>query len=87
MGRSQVANTDRPETVVPAWVADATKDLPPFLTKDEIVAFLRVSLRSVDRLLDSGRLTRIKPVNGAPRGRCLIARASIVRLLVESEVA
>jgi hypothetical protein len=56
----------------------------PWLTKAQTAELLGyVALRSIERLVDDGRLTATRLSRGPRPGRVLIERASIARLLAD----
>lgn len=68
-------------TEPPAWVVDATRDLPPLLRLKEVCAALRVHDRTVRRLIKSGRLHALK-YGEAGSSRIIVPRAEIARYLL-----
>lgn len=61
---------------VPEWIAEVLDGLPPLLTLGELAKTLRVSQRTVRRLIDAGRLFRVRSRETGP-SRVLIPRSSL----------
>lgn len=63
------------------WVRDVVAKLPPLATMSETADTLRMSRRTVSRLLVQGRLNAVRTGVGGGSSRVLIARAEIARFL------
>lgn len=63
------------------WVRDVVAKLPPLATISETAKTLRMSARTVSRLLAQGRLNAVRTGVGGGSSRVLIARAEIARFL------
>lgn len=63
------------------WVRDVLVKLPPLATISETAETLRMSRRTVSRLLVQGRLNAVRTGVGGGSSRVLIARAEIARFL------
>ena len=65
-------------------MAKELQELPPFLTREEVANLLRVTIRSISRLVSQGRLRTLKLSRGPGGGRVLIARRELERFLDEA---
>ncbi|MCB9893535.1 MAG: helix-turn-helix domain-containing protein [Planctomycetes bacterium] len=63
-----------------ADLAAAIKELPPILTLSEAAEFMRLSTRTLRRLIAAGRLQTTK-ADSSRNGKVLVPRASIQRVL------
>jgi excisionase family DNA binding protein len=63
------------------WVRDVVAKLPPLATISETADTLRMSRRTVSRLLVQGRLNAVRTGVGGGSSRVLIARAEIACFL------
>ena len=63
------------------WVRDVITMLPPLATISETAETLRMSRRTVSRLLAQGRLDAVRTGVGGGSSRVLIARAELARFL------
>jgi excisionase family DNA binding protein len=59
---------------------DATADRPTFWTRDEAAALLRISTRSLDKLIRARKLAAVRPVPG----RVLVAKEALEQFIKES---
>lgn len=59
----------------------AAAALPPLLTRNQAAEFAHVTLRTISRWLEDGRITAAKTHPGAGRGRTLILKSSLLAML------
>lgn len=64
-----------------AGLAQAAMDLPPLLTRRQAADFAHVTLRTISRWLEDGRLRAARTHPDAGRGRTLILKTSLLALL------
>jgi hypothetical protein len=59
----------------------AAAELPPLLTRHQAAVFAHVTLRTISRWLEDGRLKAARTHPDAGRGRTLIIKSSLLALL------
>lgn len=65
-----------------SWIDEAIRDLPPILTLAETAKALRMSVRHLRRVVDSGRLRTLRATE-ATTARVLVPRAEVGRYLAD----